>query len=419
MSNINIDLFGWDTAFGISFDQVNKSIAQQKSTPRDFSQGDAGAAGSIAGTWSNWSFTLNGDGKNINIKCPIESGDYYAMLPDNEGKKVDLGSNGANWFEVQIRLEAFDSSQKWYDNTAVKDSGQVKEYKVKSAGGTPESPIASIYATSFADSQAPFNTLKDAEAELAICKAKFTDYFEANLDKFNNIFSCFTLNAKADNGNFQWLKPTITDYAVETTKQMDTSIFSVLCMTENRPAPSSGEATDPRLLQAANSPSIFAMAQKRFLEKWLMPGVVLANTGTSQDDYFMYSDTLIVNNKDLVFKNRVENHAKNPVDLKVPTGNFKIGVFDTQMFVRFEGASFEYADGITCELNYVDYYKLSLLPGDGHNALHVTPVDKLPDIQMSMQVADWRQKRDSWVEIGVSVGVSVSGAALGPDAWTW
>lgn len=412
--NINIDLFGWDTSFGVSFDQVNKDIVQQKSSPQSFSKGEEGKDGSISGDWSDWSLTLNGDGKNINIKCPIKKGHYHALLPQNHGKSVDLGSNGENWFEVQVRLEAFDSSQNWYDKTSTKGSGQTKDYKVKSSGGTSESPIVSIYGRSFDASQAPFNTLDNSEAELAICEAAFKGYFTTNLDKFNNIFSTFILNAKADVGNFQWLKPTTTDYAVETRDTMEKSIFSVLCMTENRPAPSSTEVTDPRLLESANASSVFAIAQKRFLEKWLKPGVALANAGTDLNDYFLYSDTLITNNKPLVFKNRVENHRKEPTDLKVPQGNFKIGIFDTQVTVRFDGASFEYDNGITCELNYVDYYKLSLLPGDGHNALHVSPINNLPDIQISMQVADWRQKRDLWIEIGVSIAASVAGALLGP-----
>lgn len=414
MTKINIDLFGWDTSFGISFEQVNKSIANQKSTPQTFSQGKIGVAGSISGTWSHWSFTLNGDGKNINIKCPIKTGSYLALLPANSGKTVDLGGVGEHYFEVQLRLEAFDSSQEWYDTTSVKNSGSIKQYQVKSSGGTPERPTVSIYRSSFSEDSPGFKVLNNPAAEFAICESAFLEYFKSNLDKFENIFSIFTLNAKADKGYFQWLKATTTDYAVETTNEMSSSIFSVLAMTENRPAPNSGQATDPRLLQAANSSSVFAIAKKRFLKNWLMPGVALANAGTSDEDYFMFSDTLISNNKNLVFKSRIENHAKKPTDLKVPKGNFKVGIFDTQMVVRFEGASFEYDNGITCELNYVDYYNLSLLPGNGHNALHVTPVSKLPDIQMSMQVADWRQKRDMWIEIGVSLGVSVLGAVLGP-----
>lgn len=413
MSTINIDLFGWDTSFGISFDHVNESIVAQKSTPADFAHGQPAAAGSIAGNWSDWSFTLNGDGKNINIKCPIKSGRYYPLLPANEGKVVDLGLDGTNWFEMQLRLDAFDSSGQWYDPTSVEGSGTMHQYQVKTSGGTPQQPIVSIYATSFLETAPPFDALVNGEAELAICTSAFTDYFKANLDKFGNIFATFTLNAEADKDAFQWLKPTTTDYAVETSTDFQTSIFSVLCMTEKRPAPTSA-ATDPRLLEAASSAAVFAIAQPRFLEKWLMPGIAIANAGTTADNYFMYSDTLISNNVDLLFKNRVEDHAKNPTDLKVPKGNFKMGIFDTQIVVRFEGASFEYDNGITCELNYVDYYQLSLLPGDGHNALHVTPVSQLPDLQMAMQVADWRQKRDLWIEIGVSLGVSVLGAVLGP-----
>lgn len=407
---INVDLFGWDTSFGISFDDVNASIVAQKSTPPNFSQGTQSSSAAISGTWSDWSFTLNGDGKNINLKCPIQSGTYTSLT----GQQIDLGSQGANWIEIELRLEAFDSSGEWYDNTSTKDSGQMKEHKVKSSGGTPESPIVSIYAISLTASQPPLNQLPDPELQQDVCQGLFSTYFKNNLGEFNNIFSKFLLNAQADKGNFQWLKPTTTDYAVETTDQMSTSIFSVLCMTENRTAPTSGNATDPRLLSAAGSSAVFAIAQKRFLENWLMPGIALANAGTSLDNYFMYSDTLITNNKDLTFKNRVQNSSNNPVDLKVPQGNFKMGIFDTQVVVRFDGASFEYGDGITCELNYVDYYNLSLLPGDGHNALHVTPVNKLPDLQMAMQVAEWRQKRDLWIEIGVSVGVSVLGAILAP-----
>ena len=413
MTKMNIDLFGWDTSFGISFDHVNQSIIDQKSTPSSFAEGDAGAAGSVAGTWMDWSFTLNGDGKNINIKCPIKSGSYQPVLtPD--AKPVDLGKDGANWVEIEIRLDAFSSDGSYFDKTSVNGSGKMQDYKVKATGGTVEEPVVSVYTMSITPQTPGFSSLSDPEAEVAVFQSKLMDYFKANLEAFQNIFSSFILNAKADKGQFQWLKPTTTDYTVQTTDTMSTSVFAVLAMTDSRPAPGTGNATDPRLLKAANSGAVFAIAKKRFLEQWLKPGVVLANAGTSPDDYFLYSDTLISNNKDLVFKNRVENHAKKPTDLKVPKGNFKIGTFDTQMMVEFEGAHFEYDDGITCELNYVDYYNLSLLPGNGHNALHVTPVNKLPTIEMNMKVAEWREKRDLWIEIGVSLGVSVLGAVLGP-----
>ncbi|HAA14939.1 MAG TPA: hypothetical protein DCE41_25910 [Cytophagales bacterium] len=409
MGNINVDLFGWDTSFGISFQQANQSIVDQKKTPTSFDSANPGP-GTIKGNWSDWSLTLNGDGKNINLRCPIREGVYTPVMPADSGKLVKLDGN---YIEVQVRLAAFDSSAAWYDSTSQKGSGSIKQLQVKASGGTSEKPVASIYSTSISKGSPAFSGLSNPMAEAAVCKAAFETYFTDHLKDFENIFSYFTLNAKADKGHFQWLKATTSEYAVETTGDMDTSIFSVLAMTENRPAPGS-QATDPRLLKAASSSAIFAIAKKRFLDKWLLPGVALSNAGTSVDDYFMFSDTLISNNKTLYFKNQVQNKDKRPTTLKVPEGKFNIGTFDNQMEVKFEGASFEWTDGITCVLNYSDYYTLSLLPGDGHNALHVTPVDKLPTIEMSMKVADWRQQRDLWVEIGVSIGVSVLGALLAP-----
>lgn len=411
MDKINVDLFGWDTSFGTSFTNANKSITSQKSTPKAFAHGDDKAVGSISGTWDSWSLTLNGDGQNVNLKCPINAGTYYCELPQNKDKTVLLGSQ---WLEVQIRLDAFDSDSPYFDKTSEKDSGQIQNLKAKTDGGSSIHPIVSIYAQSFDENSPIFKDLELAEAEVAICQSAFKDYFKDNLDKFNNIFSTFIINAKADKGHFQWLKPTKVNYAIATTESADTSMLSVLCMTENRPSPTSGNATDPRLLAAANADSVFAITQKRFLEKWLMPGIVLGNAGTSLNDYFMFSDTLISNNKDLTFKNRVTNKDNNATDLIVPKGNFKMGIFDTQVEMKFEGMHFEWASGITCEVNYVDYFNLSLLPGNGHNALHITPINKLPDMQVIMQVADWRQKRDMWIEIGVSIGVAVVGAVLGP-----
>ncbi|MEW7980457.1 MAG: hypothetical protein AB2813_11860 [Candidatus Sedimenticola endophacoides] len=61
MSEINIDLFGWDTTYAINYTHANKSIADLKATPPSFdyesknSKGET--VGSISGKWSDWQMT--------------------------------------------------------------------------------------------------------------------------------------------------------------------------------------------------------------------------------------------------------------------------------------------------------------------------------------------------------------------------
>ncbi|HEY3365327.1 MAG TPA: TULIP family P47-like protein [Symbiobacteriaceae bacterium] len=408
MADANIDLFGWDTSYAISYTKANEAIKALKSTPPDFSHLDQRGGQTVAGVtgkWSDWQFTTNGDGQNLTMICPITSGTYTTTT--EPGLSFDLANA---WVEVEIKLNYLEQKTATYqDPTAKPGTGTQQNLKARTQSKDPTDPVATIMASSFNFTQAG-----DPDIAKAICESLFKAYFAQNLDAFNHVFSIMVINDKADVGDFQWLKPTDLSYAVSSTNSMDTSVFGVLAMTEGRPIKLATHSIDPRLLTVANGHSAFAITPTLFVQKWIMPGLLSMRLGSSANDFVLTSDGLFYENKDSIQWGTFTDNDNNPVPAYVDTGKFRVGLVGNLIRVEFTDLYWEIKSGITAHVNYTEYYSLSLATGTDKKGKPYVNVltakqDGKPSLIVSTSMANWKK----WENLGFEIGMAILGAVVG------
>lgn len=409
MSVDYVDLFGWDTVFGISYTKANQAIRDLKSTPPKFDYDDEKGGvqkGTLTGQWGDWQLTTKGDGQNLTLQCPIVQGTFTTIMESGTTFAIDN-----TWIEIEVKLQYLDQDTPTYsDPTATPGTGTQKNLQIRTASSEPADPVVSIEAYSFT-----FPTADDPEVAAAICSAYFKEWFNQNLSQFNHVFSVLVVNQLADKDQFQWLKPTDIGYAVSSTDSLDTSVFGVLAMTESRSKAQNAHQIDSRLLTiAGGTHSAFAIAAPLFVKKWLMPGLLAMRLGSSEADYVLSNDGLTWANKhDIQWSTFTDKH-NNPVPAYIPNGKLTLGVVGDTIKADFQDLYWEVDRGITMHVQYTEYYSLSLKSGTDkygkpyQNVLTVTE-NGTPYLTVGTDVKTWKQ----WTELGVEMGLAVLGAIAG------
>ncbi|MFB0832767.1 TULIP family P47-like protein [Brevibacillus laterosporus] len=414
------DTFGWDTVFGISFEKANQAIKNLKTSPSSFDQESKTKkhklSRKIEGKWGDWQLTTNGDGKNLAIKCPIDSGNFTKYIDGGDPLNYDLTNQ---WIEVEVELNFLDSKDKTYsDSTAKSGTGIQKNLLVRTSSNDQEDPAVSIKATSYT-SETFDNDDDDDPSEInkAICDLMFETWFNDNLDQFKHVFSIFIVGQTSNDPQFQWLKPTSVSYATTTIQnKLDQSVFGVMAMTENR-LPVKAHEIDYQLLLATKTHSAFAINRHLFVREWILSGLLAMLPGISKDDFTKTDELIYTNKHDMqwsTFKSKDDHNVPATVD----ANKFEIGLSEDRIMVSFRDLHWEVKSGITAYVNYTEYYKLELKSGTDskgksyNNILTVTQ-DGPTSITTSYQVAEWEREKNLIIEITSSIAGAVLGGIVG------
>jgi hypothetical protein len=143
----------------------------------------------------------------------------------------------------------------------------------------PDNPAVTVASMTFAGID--FVTASIVEGVLA-------GWFNAHIDEFAYIFAVVNLNREADQGQFQWLMPTYTDYAYLDGSTDETSVMGILCMTADNGAPRSPNGLSEQLSPNAipvGSAAGFLISPERFLTQLIWPVLPTMFPGTHQSDY--------------------------------------------------------------------------------------------------------------------------------------
>lgn len=267
----NADTFGWDTAFAISADDVNKAIVDKKSSPTTFDATAPDTSCSATGTFGNWQLT-GGAGVVVHMSIPLITGNFLY-----QGKTTKM--DGLT-FIVEVKLNFIPPQP------AQSDTPSSHDLLIHSKATTSE-PIVSVLDVTG-------GSVSDFIIK-ALMSGLMQSWLNENLDAFAHTFSTVSLNRIVDHENFKWLAPTHTSYAYNSGADLKSSTFGVLCMTEGR---------DPGKLMSQLSPSAipigarsgFLIAQERFLEKMVLPSLPKAFPGAKASDFTMSKDrTKVIN----------------------------------------------------------------------------------------------------------------------------
>jgi hypothetical protein len=407
-----IDLLGWDTVFGISYENVNKAIVKSNSTPASFNFQKADTT--VSGEWLPWQVTMGGDGQNIQMLCSIKSGDVAS-----QGKNYALTEAS---LVIQLRLDKLpDPSYPAPDKTG--KGGEVYILKVTSSG-TVDNPAVSVISSDFPT--IPKGLLKKALPQM------FQEYLNDTISEFNHVFAAVNLNVIADKGDYQWIKPTSTAYACAPShdESLEKSIFAVLCTTDDKPSGLLQNGVDARLLEnlTKGANSAFAINSTKVLQHIFMPGVVYNIQGSSADDFYITNDDhWIVNKNELVWGNfKLDND--NTIQPKIAAGNFQMGIEGNQAVIKIVNATCPWTGWhgpgeIDLHLNLTQYFELELkksdkgwvlIPKPDHTKQDGTVVSNgSTSIVCNVTVSSGVQVFEICTGIAASIVGSVLGAVIG------
>ncbi|MBT8409355.1 MAG: TULIP family P47-like protein, partial [Alphaproteobacteria bacterium] len=230
----SVDLLeGWDTVFAIRYADVNSAIVKAESSPPGFDatitddllqmlmpKGDWGESATAVGTFGDWALAPGGAGHKIQMTLPVPT--VTLTRPGHpDVTRTDVT------FSIEVELAPISRGK----NSGA-DGGELFDFKLLAPQGAGDYTITVTDCSYQGSDQDQINR--------AFLIAIMTVWLNDNTAQFDHTFATVNLNAKAAHDKFDWLMPTTTSYAVNDQGTMESGIFGVLCMTENR-APSKNQ----------------------------------------------------------------------------------------------------------------------------------------------------------------------------------
>lgn len=338
--------FGWDTSFTTTYEVVNREIREKSTYPATFSNEtethalldylsgantesyyqllkptfEKGSSVKLSGSWGQWQLELRGNGNSIYMRLPVTSG------------KIALGemeeSLDGGYIIAEVTLQ----------------------YESQTDGTNPQKKLLTLTASEQSQVVITDHCFPglDPEGTLELLvEGTFKKYLntEKVLKQFRYVFSTVNINDKAS-GDFAWLKPSDTGYAVFVPGSNPTeaeSMFSILCMTEGKTAPPHiQQSVDASIFhgRARNANAVLCISPQNFCKNLLITAATKMMTGTSTEDFTYSSDGLELHNKrQITFKN-VEVAKGDTVDLAIKANNFSIRLVNDHLELGIINASY-------------------------------------------------------------------------------
>jgi Clostridium P-47 protein len=363
-----VDTYDWDTVFAIRFSDVNTELAKPGSTPATFTSTDTGVTAS--GNFGPWQLS-GGDGVLLHMTVPITAGSMPYM-----GTTYDLTGAVAT---IEIQL---------------KDLPQPP-----GANGTPHQVVpnatAAVAVTDLSNLPGnPGFIIKGVVTGL------LDKWFNANLAQFTHTFSTVDLNEKADTAGFQWLKPTALGWAVSAQGAVADYVFGVLAMTSNRTAPGTMQIS-PNAIPTGQRAG-FLIAQERFLEELVLPGVPTMFPGSKATDFEISGDGTMIRNVNTVNMEPV-SLSTGTFTPTLPANQVQITMEASEIVVKLIKAEVDFSPGIKIMMDYTGYSAMQLaLNSKGEQILNYVQASA-PVTDHNVEVASWVV----WTEVAASVAAAI------------
>ncbi|TXK79845.1 TULIP family P47-like protein [Paenibacillus sp. N3.4] len=340
VSTVVADTLGWDTVYAIRVPDINNAIVAKKASPKTFTQTttdpDLGIEVSIDGEFGDWAISRGGDGQNLHMKIPITKGTYTTP-----NKTYSLNNCNA---VINIKLAYFPNQIP----QSVSEVGSKHDLKLKT-DHTDEEPI--VFLVSFL-----FPHGADKPASDALLQGAFRDWFNANIKKFEHIFSTVNINLHTE--DIKWLKPTYTSYAYSDNPDPDESFFAVLCMTDGRSGKGLTHALSPSAI-APDSRASFLISRSLFLEKSMLPGVPTVFVDSSVDNFQLINGKTEISNKDGVIL-KIKPIKYGAIYYTPYAESFNISVNEHEIITKIK-ARIVFSPGIEAVVSTTTYQTIELV----------------------------------------------------------
>lgn len=341
---------GWDTVYAIRFSAVNKAIVAQKSSPANFTQSTTDplmGTVSVKGNFSDWQLTLGGGDQNVFMSIPIPTSELTTS-------QHDLKYTSPITAKILLNLN-------FLNDQGQPDSGDTSKHKSYLKVNTKPNPGAGMDKAVSVINIDPGSNPMGIE-ETGLFSGLLEAWLNANIGDFNHVFGILDMNevADQDKSGFQWLLPTEKQYAVvDVDGNLDNSVFAMMCMTGNRPAPDGAHQVSPFAIpDGANSG--FLIAPERLVSEMLYPGIPYMFLNSSVGDFNITNANLSITNVNAVqFAQQTTDDGKTIQPSLAPNG-FVLTVENTTVKMEILNLTYEWSPGISVKITHTSSSSLSM-----------------------------------------------------------
>ena len=267
---------GWDTVSVCSVSDLNRAITTQKTYPlsMEYKMSESGVDYTLSAKFKPWSIAPGGDGKNINLRIPVESGAFCMG-----GTKFKIEECEAI---VQAELQYFP-----YQAQVAKAGEYNLKLDTNEKGGVR--PVSVI----------SFKTGLPSLAIEPIAQTLFANWInsESTLKLINILFATAQVSDFTST-EFKWLVPTYSSYAyTDISSDPEKSKFGVLCMLNKRTPPYAHQM--PAIEFEKEQNFAFLINREIFVKNQLLPSLPQAFEGAKQEDFTLKKDNISIEAKNL------------------------------------------------------------------------------------------------------------------------
>ncbi|MDD3247228.1 MAG: TULIP family P47-like protein [Methanosarcina sp.] len=356
----------WDTVSICRVTALNARIKNQKTYPADISYTESSL--SLSGNFDAWQIVPGGDGRNVKLKLPMKSGTYVGM-DFGKGTSFDLANVSV---DIYVKLNYLPVPE-----PTAKDG--TYDLHVNTTKVSESEPIASVISL-----DDPSETIDNLNK--SILRGLFEKWLNLseNLEKFNTLFATVLINNMGEKSeDFKWLRATSISYAYTDKNTEDSSIFGILCMTNNRSAaglPNQLPAVD--LQQDDNA--VFLISREIFVKYQLIPSLPYVFSDSPDAQYIVDEAGTTVTTHNL----KMDNVKVGAIDYHPVAENFEI-CFD-ETFIRTSAKiRTNISPGIDATTTITTKQTLGLGKNDKGEQVMTYEMIGDPDVQNSTDIAAW------------------------------
>ncbi|MFE0460268.1 TULIP family P47-like protein [Kitasatospora sp. NPDC058965] len=244
---------GWDTVYVIPLPDVNRAIADKKTSPTSWTADLPASLFSPAihgaGGFGTWALATGGSGSIVRMHIP-----FTATV--TAGTTAITVTGGTAYVEVKLV---------YIPQPPAADGTKPNNLKVRTSGGSPDDPVVTVSSVAY--------TTPAHDASLDnVLEQLLAQWFNANLQQFQHVFATVNLGEEEAAGDFAWLSPTETDYAYIDNADITKALLGVLCMTENRSSEGAVQEIAAGAVPAGARAS-FNLSLERFMAKMVLPSL--------------------------------------------------------------------------------------------------------------------------------------------------
>lgn len=386
---------GWDTVSVCRVTALNERIKKEKTYPASISE--QADQLSVKGEFNPWQVVTGGDGRNVKLKVPMKNGTYTGI---NCGKGTTFDLTGVS-VDIYVKLSYFPMP----DPKEAKDGSYELFVNTDGSEGSSD-PIAAVVSLND-----PENRIDSTNK--SILRGLFETWLNRpeNLQKFNTLFSTVLINNMGkESEEYKWLRATAISYAYTDKNTEDSSIFGILCMTNNRPCDGLPNQL-PAVSLERDDNALFLISREIFVKYQLLPALPYIFEESPQAEYIVDEAGTTINAKNL----KLDPVRVGAIDYKPVAETFEI-TFDETYIRTTAKIHTPISPGIDAHTTIITKQVLALGTNSAGEQVMVYEMIGDPIVENQTDVATWIIVTEAILALVAAVVTGVAGAVAGKIA---